>query len=348
MSTIVDVARIAGVSTSTVSHVVNATRPVNEATRLKVVQAIQATGYRQDSLARALRRSRTDSVGVVVSDVAQPVFAEMVRGVEQHAVTGGYTLLLANSSEDRKSEARALQTLAAKRVDGIIVAPVARSDRTGIESIRAAGTPIVLMDRLSAVNTDYVGVDNRLPMQELVAHLVRVHGHRRVAFAGGNLAVSTVAERCQGYLDALRQADIAPDPRYTLTGSGLAFDTRQRVRALLESDQPPTAIVSASSESAIGFLEAADDLGLKIPTDLAFATFDGFAHADVFRPRITTITQPAHEIGVNAMKLLLARLRPGVDPAQRAQIMRITPTVIYRESCGCPDTRTQQEQPPPR
>lgn len=333
MATIVDVARIAGVSTSTVSHVVNATRPVNEDTRLKVVDAIRATGYRQDTLARALRRSRTDSVGIVVSDVAQPVFAEMVRGVEQQAALGGYTLLLANSSEDPASEARALTTLAAKQVDGIIVAPVARSVRKNIEAIRAAGTPVVLMDRLSNVRADYVGVENRAPMRDLVMHLIVAHGHRRVAFAGGNLAVSTVAERCQGYLDALRDAAIDPDPRYTLTGSGLAHDTRGQVRGLLGGRRPPAAIVSASTESAIGVLEAANDLGLTMPTDLAFATFDGFAHPDMFQPRLTTITQPAHEIGEQAMRLLSGRL--GSDSSSPPRIVRIAPTITYRDSCGC-------------
>ena len=333
MATIVDVARIAGVSTSTVSHVVNATRPVNEDTRLRVVDAIRATGYRQDTLARALRRSLTDSVGIVVSDVAQPVFAEMVRGVEQQAALGGYTLLLANSSEDPASEARAMTTLAAKQVDGIIVAPVARSVRKNIEAIRSAGTPVVLMDRLSNVRADYVGVENRAPMRDLVMHLIVAHGHRRVAFAGGNLAVSTVAERCQGYLDALRDAAIDPEPRYTLTGSGLAHDTRGQVRDLLGGRRPPSAIVSASTESAIGVLEAANDLGLTMPTNFAFATFDGFAHPDMFQPRLTTIAQPAHEIGEQAMRLLSGRL--GTDSSLPPRIVRIAPTITYRDSCGC-------------
>jgi LacI family transcriptional regulator len=339
MATIVDVARIAGVSTSTVSHVVNSTRPVNEATRIKVVDAIQATGYRQDFVARALRRSRTDSVGLVVSDVAQPVFAEMVRGVEQRAAIDGYTLLLANSSEDPASEARAMATLAAKRVDGIIVAPVARSGRKGIDAIRAAGTPVVFMDRLSKVNADYVGVENRRPMRDLVTHLIVNHGHQRVAFAGGNLAVSTVAERCQGYLDALRDAAIDPDPRYTLTGSGLANDTRTQVRYLLAGRRPPTAIVSASTESAIGVLEAANDPGLSMPNDFAFATFDGFAHPDMFQPRLTTIAQPAHEIGEQAMLLLLGRL--GVDRSVRPRVVRVAPTTTYRDSCGCRAATTE-------
>jgi LacI family transcriptional regulator len=332
MATIVDVARMAGVSTSTVSHVVNGTRPVNQDTRRRVLSAIQATGYRQDSVARALRRSRTDSVGLVVSDVAQPVFAEMVRGVEERATLAGYTLLLANSGENAAREIRALHALAAKRVDGLIVAPVARSVRKELEAIRQGGIPIVLMDRLGSIKTDHVGVENAAPMRDLVLHIIE-HGHTRIALASGNLAVSTVAERCQGYLDALEESGIEPTPEYVLTGSGLAGESREQIRKLMDSATPPTAIVATSTETAIGVLEATNDLGLHTPDDFAFATFDGFAHADLFRPRVTTITSPAHEIGSTAMELLLGRL--GDDVKARAKSVRLKPEITYRESCGC-------------
>jgi LacI family transcriptional regulator len=332
VATIVDVARVAGVSTSTVSHVVNGTRPVNDDTRRRVLNAIQATGYRQDSVARALRRARTDSIGLVVSDVAQPVFAEMVRGVEEKATLAGYTLLLANSGEDPAREVRSLHALAAKRVDGLIVAPVARSVRKELEAIRQDGIPIVLMDRLGSSKTDHVGVENTAPMRDLVLHMVG-HGHAKIALAGGDLAVSTVAERCQGYLDALEQSGIAPTKGYLMTGSGLAEDTRAQLRELMDSPGRPTAVVATSTETAIGVLEAAADLGLRTPHDFAFATFDGFAHADLFRPGVTTVTSPAHEIGNTAMQLLLGRLGDGADAP--AKSVRLKPEITYRESCGC-------------
>jgi len=334
VATIVDVARLAGVSTSTVSHVVNATRPVSDATRRKVVAAIQKTGYRQDSVARALRTARTDSVGLVVSDVAQPVFAEMVRGIAQEATAAGFTLLLANSNEDPEVEARSLQVLTARKVDGLIVAPVGGSDRAGLDAIAAGGTPTVIMDRLGRGGTDQVGVENTRPMRDLVQHLID-HGHRRIALAAGDLSVATVAERRQGYLEALARADIGVDERYVLTGSGLAEETRGKVGQLLGRPDPPTAFVAASTESAIGVLEAAQDAGLQPPRDFAFATFDGFPHADLFRPRITTVTQPAFDIGGTAMQLLLDRLA-GRGSA-RPKTIRLEPETTYRESCGCTD-----------
>jgi LacI family transcriptional regulator len=332
VATIVDVARLARVSTSTVSHVVNGTRPVGSETASRVLAAIEKTGYRQDTLARSLRRARTDSVGIVVSDVAQPAFAEMVRGVEHEATEAGYTLLLANSSEDRDRERKSLAALTARRVDGLIVAPAAHSSARDLDDIRRAGTPIVLMDRTANVRTDMVGVENVAPMRDLVLHLID-HGHKRIALVAGDLAVSTIAERCDGYREALSEAGIAFDPALVLTGTGLSEDSRAAVRTLLDLRKPPTAIVSTSTVAAVGVLEAADDLGLRTPRDFAFGTFDGFPHADLFRPRVTTITQPAYDIGVTAMQLLLRRL--GGEPVRRSKTVRLKPDIAYRDSCGC-------------
>lgn len=332
MATVVDVARLAGVSTSTVSHVVNGTRPVRELTAQRVLMAIEKTGYRQDTLARAMRRSRTESVGLIVTNVSQPAFAEMVRGVEHEATASGYTLLLANSNEDKARERSSLSALTARRVDGLIVAPAAHSSWRQLQEIRRAGTPVVLMDRTSNLRTDMVGAENVTPMRDLVLHLID-HGHTRVALAAGDLAVSTIAERHQGYLEALAEAKIKPDDAYILTGTGLSEDSRADVRKLFDLRKPPTAVVATSTETAAGVLEAANDLGMTTPRDFAFGTFDGFAHADLFEPRITTVTQPAYEIGVTAMQLLLRRLQG--DTVTRGKTVRLKPEIAYRDSCGC-------------
>lgn len=335
MVTIVDVARRAGVSTSTVSHVVNGTRPVRDDTRKRVEEAIEGTGYQQDSVARALRRARTDSIGLIVSNVAEPVFGNMVRGAEQAAGAAGFTVLLANSGEDATGEQRSLAALTARRVDGLIIAPAARSAWRRLEEVRAAGVPIVLMDRASRLRTDMVGVENFEPMRDLVMHLVG-HGHRRIALASGDVGVSTIAERHKGYLHAMKQAGIAVREEYILTGTGLSEQTRTDVRGLLSSGRRPTAIVASSTETAVGTLEAADDLGLSVPDDLAFATFDGFPQADLFRPRLTTVTSPAFEIGETAVQLLMRRLSG--EPVRRSRTIRLKPLTSYRDSCGCVGT----------
>jgi len=331
--TINDVARIAGVSTSTVSHVINGTRPVRDETRIRVEEAVRTTGYRRDSLARALRRSRTDSVGLILTDVSEPAFAAMARGVEQEAMGAGLTVLLANSGEDPKLEARALEVLAERRVDGLLIAPVARSHREAITAVIDHGTPVVLIDRLGGVKADQVGVDNTTPMRELVLHLV-AHGHRRIALAAGDTDVPTIAERRRGYLEALDEAGIKADNALIVTGSGRADDTRERMTGVLRLPQPPSAVVAAGTETAVGVLAAAKGLGLTTPEDFAFATFDGFPHSDLFRPGITTVTQPAHEIGATAMQLLLSRIDGTLTSRPRA--IRLEPEITYRESCGCP------------
>lgn len=334
VATIVDVARVAGVSTSTVSHVVNRTRPVGEETARRVHAAIAQTGYRQDTLARALRRARTESVGLVVTNVSQPAFAQMIHGVEHAAVEAGYTLLLANSNEDADREQKSLAALTARRVDGLIVAPVARSSWRELREIRRAGTPLVLMDRTSKLSTDMVGVENTQPVQDLVSHLVD-HGHKRIALAAGDLDVSTIAERHQGYVDALAMADIAYDPAFVVTGTGGPADTRVLVRKLFDSKAPPTAVVACSTDTAVGVLQGAADKGLSTPTDFAFGTFDGFAESDLFHPQITTISQPGYEIGVTAMQLLISRLQ---GDSSRSKAVRLKAEIAYRESCGCART----------
>jgi LacI family transcriptional regulator len=331
-ATIVDVARLAGASTSTVSHVINGTRYVSDEKRNRVLAAIEMTGYRQDSVARALRRSRTDSVGLIVSSVSQSVFGDMIRGVEHQAVEAGYTLLLANSAEDGARESAALKALVARKVDGLIVAPAARAAWREVDELCRAGTPVVVMDRASKARTDMVGVENVGPMKTLTEHMI-AHGHERIALATGDMKVSTIAERTKGFLQAISEAGIAVPDRYLLTGSGLAEEVSGQVGRLLQSAQAPTAILSTSTETAIGTLEAARELGLEAPRDLAFATFDGFAHPDLFRPRVTSVTQPAFEIGETAMRLLLDRLSS--DPPARSRTVRLAPRITYRESCGC-------------
>ncbi|OAH10182.1 LacI family DNA-binding transcriptional regulator [Streptomyces jeddahensis] len=335
MATIVDVAERAGVSISTVSHVVNGTRKVAEKTRERVMKAIEETGYRQDTLARSLRRSRTDSIGLVVSDAGQPAFAEMVRGVESEATKAGYVLLLANSGENPEQEARVLQVLAARRVDGLIIAPVADSTGAEVDAIRAGGTPVVLMDRLGrGEGGDWVGVENTGLMRELVAHMAG-HGYRRIALASGDPRVSTIGERERGYREAMAAAGLPVPTGHVLRGAGLAADTEQAALRLLSGPDRPEAVVCASTETAVGVLAAARQSGLSIPHDLKLAVFDEFPHADLFEPRLTAVRQPAQEIGARAMSLLQSRIEAERSTA-KAVTIRLKPKIAYRTSCGCP------------
>lgn len=325
MVTMVQVAALAGVSTSTVSHVLNGTRPVEPATRQRVLDAIEKTSYRQDALARAMRRSRTDSIGLVISDAGEPAFADMVHGVEHAAAAQDLTLVLANSAEDPERERRAVRTLLERRVDGLILARCANSSSEVTEHLSAESPPVVLLDRVfDAAPCDQVGADNRESMRRLVEHL-RASGHRRFVVAAGDTRVPTLTERLRGFLDAI------PDSERSLQVwvEGSSVDNVRRELATAIAGNAQTCVIAASTPLAVMSLECLQDAGIAVPDDVAFATFDGFSHSDLFQPSITTVRQPAYEMGMAAVNLLLERL---AAPQTSARTVRLQQRLELRSS----------------
>ena len=304
MATIVEVARLARVSTSTVSHVLNGTRNVEPATRKRVLDAIEKTGYRQDAVARAMRRSQTDSIGLVVSDAGEPAFAEMVHGVEHAAAAKGLTLVLANSAEDPEREARAVQTLLARRVDGLILARCPVSLGEVEQQLSSVSPPVVLLDRVyDEAPCDQVGADNRESMRRLTEHLIS-HGHRRIVVVAGDTRVPTLTERLAGFRDAVGTGHA--DSHVVLEGIENGQLAAQLAEVLTAREH--TCVIAASSPLAVMALTCLRAAGISVPTDIAFATFDGFNHSDLFQPSITTVRQPAFEMGAAAVGMLLERL----------------------------------------
>jgi LacI family transcriptional regulator len=323
MSTIRDVARVAGVSISTVSHVLNDTRRVEPATRERVLSAISETSYRQDALARALRRSQTDTIGLVVSDVGQPAFAAMIHGIEQAAAAMDLGLILASSGEEADRETRAVETLLNRRVDGLILARSVESQDSLLEQLQREKAPTVLLDRIyPTVALDQVGVDNRRAMAQLVEHLLAA-GHRRIAVIAGDLRVPTLAEREEGVRDGLSGG------AQSLVISGVDDGAlRAELEAVLRGGGV-TAVIASSTPLATIALDAMMAVGLETPRDVAFATFDGFDQHPMFRPSLTTIRQPASDIGAAAVRLLRARLD---DPDREPRVERLQATLELRSS----------------
>ncbi len=327
MATMVDVARLAGVSISTVSHVLNGTRNVEDTTRAKVERAIADTGYRQDTLARAMRRSRSDSIGLVVSDAGEPAFAEMAHGVEKAAADRGLTLLLANSAESAERERRAIRTLLERRVDGLILARAAESDPDVMAGLRSERAPVVLLDRLYRdENFDQVGANNRDSMRQLVAHLAGM-GHRSFAVLAGDTRVPALSERLDGFHDALRDAGLPLADQVVLTGPDEGL-LRVELAAALEK-RAISAVLACSTPLAAAGLHALEAARLSTPVDVAFAAFDGFTYPDLFRPRLTTVRQPAFDMGAAAVGLLIERLE---NPSAPPKILRLRQALELRES----------------
>jgi LacI family transcriptional regulator len=329
MTTIVEVARLAGVSTSTVSHVINGTRHVEADTRQRVLDAIEKTSYRQDALARAMRRSRTDSIGIILSAVGEPAFTDMVHGVEHAATALGLTLLLANSAEDAARELSAVETLLERRVDGLILARAAASMPRVIELLSRGRTPVVLIDRIfDDLAFDQVGAENREPMRALVNHLIDA-GHRRFAVIAGDTRVPTLSERLEGFRNAIRANILVNDEPVIIAD---AVDPREILTCVLQSlDSPhrPTAYIACGTVLAATTLEAFIKKGLSTPADVAFATFDGFSYPDLFVPHITTVRQPAFDLGMTAVELLKHRWN-GVSHLHHT--VRLPQKIEYRES----------------
>ncbi|KRE64224.1 LacI family transcriptional regulator [Arthrobacter sp. Soil736] len=329
MATIVDVAALAGVSTSTVSHVINETRHVEPGTRARVLAAVQSVGYRRDALARSLRRSRTDSIGLVVSDAGEPAFADMVHGVEEAAAQLGLSLLLANSAEDPARERIAVETLLDRRVDGLIVARAAGSGPDLLTRIREESKPLVLLDRLADLDVDQVGVDNAAAVAELVAHLTG-KGHERILLVAGDLRVPSLRERFEGFRAALKSQGLGTPPGIMCEGTSTAAATLESVGSIIRNPETrPTAILACSTVLAAGALKAVQDANLPIPGAIAFATFDGFTYSDLFEPQITTVRQPAFELGETAVELLMNRIN---EPNSRTQTRRLNSTIEFRRS----------------
>jgi LacI family transcriptional regulator len=333
-----DVARAANVSTATVSHVLNGTRTVSDETAARVRAAIESVGYRLDPIARALRTSRTNSVGVVVSDTGHPIFADMIHGIDEVAARSGLSMLLTHSDEDPGREKASIDLLVERRIDGLLIVPSTNSDDAAIEAAAAAGLPVVAIDRPVDAEVDHVAADAAPALRALILHLVVDHGHTDVAVVVGTMSNRANTERLQACIDELQQLGcellarniIVADEDVHRRPSILA--TRRAVRDVLERSGRPTALVSLNAEMTVAAVQAAGDLGVRIPDDVALVALDDLPWAELVQPEITCAAQPAADIGREAMNLLLQRIDDRERPIQHRGLAC---TIRRRRSCGC-------------
>ena len=331
MTTMGDIARIAGVSASTVSHVLNGTRKVNAETHLRVEAAIDETGYRRNVVARALAGGRTHTVGLSISVLTNPYFGGLVHAVERALSDAGYVLIVGDSHDEAEPEKRVVDSLLGRRVDGMIVAPAAGSERATLPQITGSATPLVLIDRGADVEADQVASENLSAARSLTEHLLDL-GHRRIGVVRGKPGISSTTERFDGYVAALAARGIALDPGLVLDGDSNTDVAEREVRRLMSSADRPTALVSMNNAMTIGTLKAVNSLGLSIPREAAFVCYDDFEWSDLFEPKLTAAAQDVDTIGATAVELLLRRIQ-GDDEAP--QHIRVPTTFHHRNSCGC-------------
>ena len=330
-----DVARRAGVSLSTVSHVVNGTRVVSPETAMHVRATIAELGYAPNGVARSLATSSTRLVGLAISISTNYYFLDIVSAIESACAEIGLMVLLADTQNDPAREMHVLRDFAQRRVDGVILAPGPaeneRQERVPLDFLSASRLPFVLVDRLVREDVAGVALENVASMETLVDHLAS-HGHTRIALVANEPGMRSNNERREGFHRAMRRHGLEVDPAYERPGNSSSEDARRTTHGLLGLPNPPTAIASGNNLATIGVMKAVRDRSLRVPQDLALIGFDDFEWADCFEPRLTVIAQPCEAIGRLAAEMLVERIHaPGAPQAA----VRLPSKLIIRRSCGC-------------
>jgi LacI family transcriptional regulator len=309
--TIREVAARAGVSLGTASRVLSGNPATSPAARARVAEAAAALGYRPNAQARSLRLTRTHVLGLLVSDVRNPFFADIAHAAEQAALGADYVCLLGNANEDVEQQDRYIETFLTQRVDGVVLAPQGPS--ATLDTLLESRMPLVFVDRkVEGFDVPSVTTDSRLGLEEAVAHLVAA-GHRRIGFIGGPQSISTGRERYDAFIDALPRHGLAVDPELITFGDfRLASGTEAAERLLAVPDRP-TALLAADNLMAEGAITTIRRQGLRVACDVEVVAFDDiewFAHMD---PPISVIAQDAGAVGRRAVELLL-RVIGGEEP----------------------------------
>ena len=327
--TIKDVARESGVNTSTVSRALNNGYGVNDETRKHVVEVATRLNYRTNQVARGLVTGRSQSIGLVVSDIRNPFFAEVARGAEDAAYRAGRDLVLCNSDLKAEKQMGYFDSLLAKRVDGIVMNSVAGLNRAQQDQLWAAGVPIVLLNRSSVYRRFSSVLGDNLQGGEIAGKYLIDLGHVRVGHITGPRAHGNLTDRAKGFLKAFHDRGL-PEPE-VIYGEHTFAGGYESARQLLEADRKITAIFAGNDVLAFGCIRAAIEKGIRIPDDLSIIGFDNVEMSQITNPPLTTIDQPKYEIGKAAIEMLLNMMaKDGIrEPEHRVIGVRL----IERQSC---------------
>jgi LacI family transcriptional regulator len=329
-TTMQDVADLAKVSKTTVSHVINETRPVSEEKRQRVLSAMKELDYHPNILARGLRRNETTMIGLIVPNNANPFYAEVSKGVESVCFDKGFNVILCNSDRDIEKELRYTDLLTKKRVDGILFVGTWIGENTDhIENTIQQNIPIVVVDRfVPNLDIDLVVTNNVLGGWLATSHLYGL-GHKKIACIAGTPQFTPNAERIQGYEKALVEAKIPINPDLIIRSNFQFEGGYKAAQQLLSQENRPTAIFACNDLMAIGAMRAAIDLGYRIPEDLSIIGYDDVQMTKYTNPQLTTISQPMFEMGNRAAEMLIERIHELEIPT-RKKILE--PNLVVRGS----------------
>lgn len=329
MATMKDIARLAGVSTSTVSHVINQTRFVSEAIAQRVNAAAKELNYTPSALARSLKMNRTKTLGMLVTTSMNPFFGEVVKGVERSCYFHGYNLILCNTEGDNERMRASIDTLLQKRVDGLMLMCTAAEGESLTEFERYPDIPVVVMDWGPTVATSDKILDNSFQGGYLATQYLIERGHQQIGCITGPLSQYQAQSRYHGFQQALKEAQLDENKAWVIESNFECEGGYAAMQQLLELSQLPTALFVGNDMMAMGMISAANEAEIKIPEQLSLIGYDDIRIAQFMTPPLTTIHQPKYRLGKAAVEALLVKLQ---NPQSEPQIIQLEPTLVERKS----------------
>ncbi|MDN4074948.1 LacI family DNA-binding transcriptional regulator [Fictibacillus terranigra] len=331
-ATLKEVAQLANVSTATVSNVINETKYVSDSVKKNVYSAMNALNYVPNTVAKSLRVQESNLIGLIISDISNPFFSHVVRGIEDNLTEFGYNVLLCNTDSDVEKEKKYLKVLLGKRVDGLIVSSSGNADGY-LEELGNLDVPVVFLNRYpDPLLSDIVATNNIKGAYTATEHLIQ-HGYKRIGMITGPQSISTGRDRLIGYKQALDKHLLPIDERLIKEGDFKAESGNRLTKELIKQDFKPDALLISNNFMTLGAYHAIKELGIRVPEDLAIIGYDDPDWAAVSNPSLTAVKQPAYDQGVQAANLICERIKRK-DQFKPREIY-LDPSLIVRESCGC-------------
>ncbi|MDW6002701.1 DNA-binding transcriptional regulator CytR [Vibrio mangrovi] len=332
MATMKDVAQLAGVSTATVSRALMNPEKVSPSTRKRVEDAVLEAGYSPNSLARNLRRNESKTIVAIVPDICDPYFTEIIRGIEDAAVEHGYLVLLGDSGQQKKRESSFVNLVFTKQADGMLLLGTDLPFDASKSEQKNLPPMVMACEYAPELELPTVHIDNLTSAFEIVNYLTQM-GHKRIGEIAGPDSAALCHFRHQGYMQALRRAGITMNPAYYYKGD-FSFEAGVKaIRQLLGLSDPPGAVFCHNDMMAIGAIQEAKRLGVRVPQDLSVVGFDDINFAQYCDPPLTTVSQPRYEIGRQAMLMMLEVLR-GHDVRAGSRLLETK--LVIRDSVAPP------------
>lgn len=327
-----EIAKVAGVSTATVSRVLNGSDKVKEHTAKQVMKVIDEMNYRPNNVARRMKVKPTDSlvIGLIITDIGNPFFSNVAKGIEEVAFKNDHIVMMCNTNEDPVKEKLFLNSMLSEKVSGAIVVPT-MGNADFLKKLADDGFPMVVVDRKPKnLNVDSVSINNEEGGYLATKRLIE-NGHTRIGLIGGIKGLSNTGERIQGYKRALKEVDISISKELITYGDYIEIGGRRAIQKLLSLTDSPTAIFSTNNLMTLGCIKELYQRKISVPDQIALIGFDDSTWAEALIPPLTTVKQPGHELGVNAAELLIKKLN---NRSSSKMNVVLNPELIVRESCG--------------